>query len=78
MSREVNHDSVEFNRKPWQERSRVRKGQNTEQGATAGTAESVYSAISIKEIGLHQRCKHTEGGGGMRGSGSLVIDAKLG
>lgn len=48
-----------FDRKPWQERSRVRKGQNTEQGAAAGAAEEVYSAISIKEIGLHQRCEHT-------------------
>lgn len=35
--------------------------------ARAGRGELVYSAISIKEIGLHSRCEWRE-----------VIDAKLG
>lgn len=55
----------------------MRKGQNTEQGAAAGAAEEVYSAISIKEIGLHQPAS-TQGGKGRGVVGGWVIDAKLG
>lgn len=51
-------------RKLWKERKNERAKRNKSQ---SGWGELVYSAISIKEIGLHSRCEWRE-----------VIDAKLG